>query len=314
MTIITRSFLNGSEDELLGKRFKSATANHRTVFTSLIKNLKEAKYEHYLRGTEQEYKVEKQLIECMQRLAQHIGGLRSAASTQFTLLATAQEHQTNAKSGRANEGIPMSPPEDTTEGPQLFTPPDHDGVAIPPPISEVASVAGSDTTALEEDPAAPIRIFDQFIFHLGPPMKSLAYTLKLMLDDLPFISGKTCRLQVNREFRGSLGQAIALYSETRIQALNTLYKSEAVTRERPMAEAADVEEIAASCGYFSYCLLYFAEEMLVFLSLLEELEDLQTRKPRSWEWLKFWKSNKSRKTTVEENRNSYSCTIPPAIR
>ncbi|PUU72381.1 Fusaric acid resistance protein-like-domain-containing protein [Tuber borchii] len=301
LTIITRSFLNGSEDELLGERFKSATANHRTVFTSLIKNLKEAKYEHYLRGTEQEYKVEKQLIDCMQRLAQHIGGLRSAASTQFTLLATAQEHQANAKSDGTNEGIPMSPPEDTTDGPQLFTPPDHDGAAIPPPISEVASIAGSDTTAPEEDPAAPIRIFDQFIFHLGPPMKSLAYTLKLILDDLSFISGKTYRLQVNREFRGSLGQAIALYSERRIEALNTLYKSKAVTKERPMAEAADVEEIAASCGYFSYCLLYFAEEMLVYLSLLEELEDLQTRKTRSWEWAKFWKSKKSRKTTEEEN-------------
>ena len=63
-------------------------------------------------------------------------------------------------------------------------------------------------------------------------MKSLAYTLKLMLDDLPFISGKTHTLQVNREFRGSLSQAIALYSETRIEALNTLYKSEAVTKER----------------------------------------------------------------------------------
>ena len=284
------------------------------MFTSLIKNLKEAKYEHYLRGTEQEYKVEKKLIECMQRLAQHIGGLRSAASTQFTLLATAQEHQTNGKSGGASEGIPMSPQEDATDGPQLFTPPDHDRIAITAPISSVASAAGSDTAGLEEDPTVPIRIFDQFIFHLGPPMKSLAYTLKLMLDDLPFISGKTHTLQVNRGFRGSLGQAIALYSEMRIEALNTLYKSEAVTKERPMAEAADVEEIAASCGYFSYCLLYFAEEMLVFLSLLEELEDLQARKPWSWEWAKFWKSKKSRKTTEEENCNSYSCTVPLAIR
>ncbi|CUS15498.1 unnamed protein product [Tuber aestivum] len=304
LTIITRSFLNGSEDELLGENFKSATTNHRTVFTSLIKNLKEAKYEHCLRGTEQEYEVEKQLIECMQRLAQHIGGLRSAASTQFTLLATAQEHRANAKSGGASGGIPMNPREDATDGPQLFTPPDHDQIAAPSrfaSISEATSIAGSDISTVEEDTTAPIRIFDQFIFHLGPPMKSLAYTLKLTLDDLPFNTGKTHRIHVNREFRGSLSRAIALYSETRIEALNTLYKSEAVTKERPMMEAADVEEIAASCGYFSYCLLYFAEEMLVFLGLLEELEDLQARKPRSWEWAKFWKLKKSRKTAEEEN-------------
>ena len=311
---ITRSFLKGSEDELLGQRFKSATANHRTGFTSLIKNLKEAKYEHYHRGAEQEYKVEKQLIKCMQGRAQHIGGLRSAASTQFTLLATAQEHQMNGMSGDTGKGIPMSPRQDMTDGPQLFTPPGHDRVAMPAPISEVASVAGSDASAPEQDPTAPLRIFDQFIFHLGPPMKSLAYTLKFMLDGLPFISGKTHRLQVNREFSGSLGRAIELYSETRVEALNKLYKSEAVTKERPMVEAADVEEIVASCGYFSNCLLYFAEEMLVFLSLLEELEDLQAKKPRSWGWAKFWKSKKSRVTTEEENYNSYSCTVPPTIR
>ncbi|KAG0633708.1 Fusaric acid resistance protein-like-domain-containing protein [Tuber brumale] len=302
LTIITRSFLRGSEDELLGEKFKSSTTNHRTVFTSLMKHLKEAKYEHYLRGTEQEYIVEKQLIECMQQLAQHIGGLRSAASTQFTLLATFQE-QVNARSS-ATEGISMSPREDATDGPQLFTPPDHDRITIPAQLastSKAASVAGSDTPTLDEDPTAPIRIFDQFIFHLGPPMKSLAYTLKLMLDDLPFNSSETHRIHVNREFRGSLGQAIALYSATRIEALNTLYKSEVVTKERSMMEAADVEEIAASCGYFSYCLLYFAEEMLVFLSLLEELEDLQARRPRSWEWAKFWKSKKTRKTAEEEN-------------
>ena len=203
----------------------------------------------------------------------------------------------------------MSPREDATDGPQLFTPPGRDRLSITAPISSVAPAARSDIAL---DPTAPIRIFDQLIFHLGPPMESLAYTLHLVLDDLPFISGKTHTLQVNGEFRGSLGQAIALYSETRIRALNTLYKSEDVTKERPMAEAADVEEIAASCGYFSYCLLYFAEEMLVFLSLLEELEDLQARKPRSWEWAKFWKSKKSRKTE-EENCNSYSCTVPLAI-
>ena len=59
-----------------------------------------------------------------------------------------------------------------------------------------------------------------------------------------------------------------------------------------MAEAADVEEIAASCGYFSFCMLYFATEMLIFLDLLEQMESLQAEKPRTWEWAKFWKKRK----------------------
>lgn len=120
-------------------------------------------------------------------------------------------------------------------------------------------------------------------------MKSLAYTLKLMLDELPFSPGPNYRIAVNTEFRKSLKQAIELYSETRVEALNTLYQSEAVTKARPMAEAADVEEIAASCGYFSTCLLYFSEEMLEFVDILERLERLQRQRPRTWEWMKFWK-------------------------
>lgn len=158
-----------------------------------------------------------------------------------------------------------------------------------------------------EDPNAPLTIFDTFIFHLGPPMKSLAYTLKLMLDELPFSSGPKYRIAVNTEFRRSLKQAIELYSEARVEALNTLYCSEAVTKARPMAEAADVEEIAASCGYFSTCLLYFSEEMLEFLDILEQMECLQRQKPRTWAWLKFWKGwGKGRKEKDEEGNSLLS--------
>lgn len=294
MTIITRSFLNGSEDELLRPEFTKAATSHRTVFIPLMKNLREAKYEHYVRGTEKEYVLEKSLVECMQRLAQHIGGLRSAASTQFSLLSQAQKlaaHTTTPVFGQF--GIQSI----TSEGPQLFTPPDHDAYLPVPdpfswpsaPASSVGADSDADTDAGMGDFNAPVTIFDTFIFHLGPPMKSLAFTLKLMLDELPFSSRPSHRIAVNTEFRRSLKQAIELYNEARVEALNTLYKSEAVTKERPMEEAADVEEIAASCGYFSTCLLYFAEEMLVFLDILEQLEFLQRRETRSWGWMKFWK-------------------------
>ncbi|RPB16577.1 hypothetical protein P167DRAFT_532133 [Morchella conica CCBAS932] len=288
LTIITRSFLSGTEEELLEPQFVKASTSLRTVFVPLMKNLREAKYEHYVRGTEREYVLEKKIVECMQRLAQHIGGLRSAASTQFGLLSQAQKLAATASAGTPAPGNQQRV---TGEGPQLFTPPDHDSyLAVPEPLEWPASDATSIDT--QQDPTAPLTIFDTFIFHLGPPMKSLAYTLNLMLEELPFSSSHPIAshtIKVNPAFSESLKKAVELYSEARIEALNTLYKSEAVTKERPMDEAADVEEIAASCGYFSSCLLYFAEEMGRFLSLLEELEHLQREGGRTWEWLKFWK-------------------------
>lgn len=106
-------------------------------------------------------------------------------------------------------------------------------------------------------------------------------------------------------FEDSLEKAVDLFNEKQREALNTLYRSEAITRRRSIEEAADVEEIAASCGYFSHNLTFFAEEIKAFLTILEELKDLQETNQRSWEWLKFWK----RKTVVRsaEEGAFFSC-------
>ena len=87
LTLITRSFLTGLEEDLRQEAFITASTRYKSVLDSLKKNLKEAKYEHYVAGTERQYYLEAKLVNCMQRLAQNIGGLRSAANTQFDLLA-----------------------------------------------------------------------------------------------------------------------------------------------------------------------------------------------------------------------------------
>ena len=87
LAMITRGFLTGSEEELQQRSFQDASEKYKKVFTSLTKNLKEAKYEHYVFGTEREYQLKAKLVNCIRRLAQNIGGLRSAAFTQFLLMA-----------------------------------------------------------------------------------------------------------------------------------------------------------------------------------------------------------------------------------
>ena len=82
LDVITRSFLSGAEEELIGPKSKQLNDDHSAVFSSLDLHLKEAKFEHYLLGTEEQYRIEAKIVACMQRLSQSIGGLRSAASTQ----------------------------------------------------------------------------------------------------------------------------------------------------------------------------------------------------------------------------------------
>ena len=73
--------------------------------------------------------------------------------------------------------------------------------------------------------------------------------------------------------------------------MSALYKTKELNTERPMETVADFEEVAASCGYFSFSLQDFANEMKVYLGLLEDLKDEIEHRPQghTWKWLRFWR-------------------------
>jgi hypothetical protein len=140
--------------------------------------------------------------------------------------------------------------------------------------------------------------------------RSLAYTLKEMLDSLPFGPGPDYRIDINPNFEESLQKAVDLFNEKRSEALKDVYRSGAITNARSIEVAADVEEIAASCGHFAYNLTFFAEEMKTFLDVLQELQRLQETNHRSWEWLKFWKRPKGKKRERYNNEEGIrSCSL-----
>lgn len=178
LTVITRSFLTGSEEELRQAQFLRASTHHREVFASLTKNLKEAKFEHYVVGRENQYHLEAKLVNCMQGLSQNIGGLQSAAETQFLLLA---------EPTTAGGTTPQSSLYST---PQLRTSLSFSSDVITSPLDIRSPLAAIDED-LEEDRAptetsnhqrqpsddsylpsmkTPADIFARFIEHLGPSM------------------------------------------------------------------------------------------------------------------------------------------------
>jgi hypothetical protein len=77
-----------------------------------------------------------------------------------------------------------------------------------------------------------------------------------------------------------------------------LYKTKELDRDRPESIEADFEEVAASCGHFSFSLQAFANEMQTYLTILEELKDATEKPTRSWNWLRFWKKTKPNQRTA----------------
>ncbi|KAF2477967.1 uncharacterized protein BDR25DRAFT_321109 [Lindgomyces ingoldianus] len=305
LTIITRSFLSGSEHELKNPSYITARDQSKATYKNLVKNLGEAKYEHYILGTESEYKIESRLVKCLEQLQQSIGGLRSSAETQFTLLAQSEgDHETGID-------VPLSKTNfatlsDFTPSPILSPSLSHSErrssiLASIEELPEESVEASDDETGrfdrswrlphgMQND-LTSADMFSIFIAHLGPPMKSLAYTLREVLNELPFGPGPEYVITINEHFRSSLLEANEMFANARKEALALVYKNKLPSQTGSVEVAADFEEVAASCGYFSSSLQDFAEDMVTFLDILEELK-LNTKhypRQRSWIWLKFWR-------------------------
>lgn len=88
-----------------------------------------------------------------------------------------------------------------------------------------------------------------------------------------------------------MDDAIELYTHSREEALGQLYRTKELTQPSPVEMEADFEEVAASCGYFSFSLLDFANEMRAYLVILDDLKLEIEERPdgKTWNWLKVWR-------------------------
>jgi hypothetical protein len=304
LSMITHGFLSGSEDEFSSDEFRQAYDTWKSGYATMSKNLAESKYEHYFVGKEKLYRLEKAVYQSMETLAQSIGGLRSAANTQFELL---KESWGDISSGAISPGTQAFSPS-AVNGRHLSNAlrsrQDRFSVlsAIDEAPNESSSSSGDEAQSNKSsgpplEPATPgtaafrnpSDIFELFITLLGPSMKSLVYTLSEILREPTFQGPPRYEVTINEHFRQSLSDALGLYNTARAGALQELYRSIELGREKSEQVKADFEEVAAACGHFSFSLQAFGEEMSKYLDVLDDLKHSIEHESRSWQWLKFWK-------------------------
>lgn len=174
MALITESFLSGSEDVLVSAEFLDAEARHRKAYSQLDTLVREAKLEHYVAGTEKEYRLEKNLVRWVQDITHNMGGLRNAASLQFSLI-----RETIARESASPEDQQSS-----STHVDYFTPLERswsfpDGSFLEPiverPEEELSSGGSHHLGSAESTPRPallPADVFTIFISHLGPAMVS----------------------------------------------------------------------------------------------------------------------------------------------
>ncbi|KAJ5415534.1 hypothetical protein N7465_004229 [Penicillium sp. CMV-2018d] len=301
MALITESFLSGTEDVLVSAEFLDAEARHRKAYSQLDTLVREAKLEHYVAGTEKEYRLEKNLVRWVQDITHNMGGLRNAASLQFSLI----------RETIARESATPEDQQSSSAHVDYFTPLERswsfpDGSFLEPIVErpeEELSPGGSHHLGSAEStprPALlPADVFTIFISHLGPAMRSLAFTLKEIFKEIPFGPAPNYKVSVNGRLRISLDRALDLYKESREKTLAALYQQKETMKLKTREAEADLEEVSASCGHFSFSLLEFGEQLREMLSILDELQLEVEERPngRTWSWLKVWRWSKNTETT-----------------
>lgn len=252
--LVTRRFLQQHKSESLEKDFLEAVKTNQSVFASLQKNLKESRYEYYLLGKEAEYAILAKITRCMKNLAQHLNGLKSGCDAQLNLMS---ECSTLYKGSEVDVVVK--------------DPSEHD--------QSTTSLTSSRDQHAED-------IVRTFVYHLGPPMKSLAFTTRQTLKGMPF--NEQNKVNVHAQLFVNLDRALSLYDEAREAALKDMY-SHHLFAVRGIDEMADREEVAASVDYFSFSLQKFVCETQELMYCLKELEIYQVNQQRrSWHFLRIW--------------------------
>lgn len=239
--MITNSFLSGSGEGLVSDGFTAASTHYSKSYTQMMKDMREAKFEHYLLGHEAIYEHEKSVARSMETLSQALGGLRNATNTQLEQL----KH--------------------------------------PKPLNSDTSGTNTPNTARE--------LFEHFNESIAMSMSTVRQNLCRILHEPQFGQPPHYEINVDEDLRRNLMDSLDTFDQARSDALQGLYDRIEQMASSDYSTRANLEEVAAACGHFTFSLQSFGEDVLQYLDVLDDLQYVVLRKSRSWRWLLWWKSN-----------------------
>ncbi|RFU78342.1 60s ribosomal l19 [Trichoderma arundinaceum] len=281
LSTISTTFLRGVEGEQMSADFSAASATYAATYPQMLKNLREAKFEDYLLGRERIYVLQRSTVKAIETLARSIGGLRSAANTQLSLLKQTESDDVLPPLTRFLTASSLGDFQGTS--PRPLSPRDAQGGSRP---SSSAQRLG---TPVHGDGPTPTSLFRLFVDLMDPSMEALTQSLTLILREPPLGATTNYEVTISDELRQQLTEALGQYNVARADALQQVYHM--IEREKSTSRRvqAGLEEVAAACGHFSFSLQTFGEEMQKYLDVLDDLKYVSEHSKRSWRWVLWWR-------------------------
>ncbi|KAG1178552.1 hypothetical protein G6F70_001716 [Rhizopus microsporus] len=338
LKLLTKTFL--LDDDLpefkANRTLQAAIQSHQASFTALQKSLKEAKLESFwnseVRGKTQEYD---QIVKSMQRLAQHMGGLRSSCGIQFEMMGSeaTQQYKEMARNkkqkplfggSRAQSSLVTSDVNwNVRAGYRRRKLQDEMRKQRSFVFDSDVALNTPSTSKVEEKSTA---LFD-FIQTIRPPLKSLAYTCKQTLYHLQssFTSEAKNPTPSMSLLKTNLQKAISLFEASQKHAIQRLYQKrlDYLRKHRQGTDKeVETEAVGSILGeevflvyFFVFNMTEFAKELITLVENMQKLHEMKHVGFFTWlfSWRKKTSNTSSVKTTpfIPNERNMFDTLHTP---
>jgi hypothetical protein len=260
------------------KRIADVFKNLKTNLNKLDPALEETMFECFIFGREKEYYLYYDLVASMKRLVAYLGGLRRAVEFKWEMIEYYDKIWDKSKA-TAHPNSFLTPIEET-----IYSSNSDDQIDVDP-------------TAVEK----PEELIELFLYYLGPSTKSFVFTMKEILNDNLY-DEKYIIKNIVRQYSKSLSIAKGLFEKYQKRAIDNLYKQDIVVQSWGQDDKINQEEVAATCGNFSFSITQISTELEIFLSIMNSLLEYNEDPTKSINFLKIWKRGKKQIVDVERDQ------------
>lgn len=337
LKLLTKTFLLDADlpEFAANTTLETALKSHRTSFTSLKPALKEAKLEFYNLAMKKHVEGYHKIVESLERLAQHVGGLKSSCGLQVEVM-----HQTrpsyygaippNSSSMQEKEtySLKAGPQRKKMENELKREKKDSQAAAdaAAASTSYFDIIGGNhvkcDTGSKKEESEKKEGALVQFIRTVRSPMKSLAYTCKQTIIHLQarFLKKTTHATPSFVLMRQNLASAIELFETSQHQAMIRFYQRRFKKYHRNIKTSDNLHTLFLEqqqqfpaediflVYFFVFCLLEFAKELMTLVEsvqlVFEDMEEMdKTNSVFAWAKFLFTKSKQYKQANKKKTTN-----------
>ncbi|KAF7732052.1 hypothetical protein EC973_007157 [Apophysomyces ossiformis] len=273
LKLLTKTFLLDADlpEFTANKSLEDAINSHRSSFTALKSSLKDAKLEFYNLEMWRHATEYDNIVGSLQRLAQHIGGLRSSCGLQFEAMQGEQaEAKTKDGYGATGTSDKSTPVRRSSWNVKI----DDQRRKFENELRREHSMAEDRCVRNTPEEGALV----QFIRTVRSPMKSLAYTCKHTIIHLQTYFSEEHAASERLPFhmlRQNLATAISLFEESLRRALTRMYqrklrKHPGIDLHMQLMKQFPAEDIVL-VYFFVFSLLEFAKELMCLVDCVDSV-------------------------------------------